>query len=338
MAYEPRFTVTPKILDDIIEISKTIVRMEYIEKMDTPRLRRINRLRSLHSSLAIEGNSLSLDEVTAIIDGKEVIGPKDEIKEILNADTAYKMIDTVDPYDVNDLLKMHKVMMDGLIDSAGSFRTGDEGVFDVDGNCIHLAPGPDMVPDMIGQLLEWIKESDYHVILKSCVLHYGLEYIHPFDDGNGRMGRLWQTILLSEHDSSFRYLPVESMIRSHQADYYDALAVSNSSFDCTPFIEFMTGMIRMTLKEYTEEAMRDAVGDDMTVNEMRLFSIIRDGHFRDIGQAAKMLNVSIPTVNRCLKSLKDNGAIRKVGNKRTGRWEVITHEMMIDHTDSVKKE
>lgn len=339
MTYEPHFTITSKILGNMMEITETITRKGY-DCRETVRLRRINRLRSLHSSLAIEGNSLSIDEVTAIIDGRLVGGPENEIREVLNANTAYEMIDSVDPYSLDDLLRMHGIMMDGLVKDAGKLRTGYEGVFDGEGNCVHLAPGPEMVPGLLNRLLQWTKGSDYPMILKSCVFHYEFEYIHPFEDGNGRIGRLWQTILLSKYNRAFEWVPVESMIRSYQNDYYNALAESNSSGDCTLFIEFMTEMILKSLKRSIEESLKDdiRIGDEMTVNEMRLYSIIRDGNYENIEQAAGLMRVSVPTLNRCLKSLRDHGVIKKVGNRKTGKWIVITNEMAIDHMDYAGKD
>ena len=335
MTFEPHFTITAAILDNIMKITEGITRIGYAGPV-TPRLRRTNRLRSLQSSLAIEGNRLSLDEVTAVIDGKEIKGPQRDIREITNARTAYDMIGSLDPYSVDDLLKAHGKMMDGLVKNPGKFRGCDVGVFDGEGNCVHLAPNPILVPGLMDGLIQWTKESDYPLILKSCVFHYEFENIHPFEDGNGRMGRLWQTLLLSKYDSTFEWIPVESMIRSHQNEYYDALAESDSSCDCTKFVEFITMMIAEALNESIEERLRESndVEDEMTINEIRLFSMIRDGHFRNIGQAAEMMRVSIPTVNRCLRSLKDSEAIKKVGNKKTGKWVVITHETMIDFTDS----
>lgn len=337
MTYEPCFRITAIIMNNMMKIAEATVKLRDIcHGNRMVHLRRTNRLRSLQSSLAIEGNSLSLDEVIAVIDGRTISGPQDEIEEVMNAHRAYESMDSIDPYSAEDILKMHRVMMGGLIESAGSFRKGDEGVFDKEVNCVHLAPGPDMVPGLMEQLLRWTRESDYHMILKSCVFHYEFESIHPFEDGNGRMGRLWQTILLSKYEVSFKWIPVESMIRSYQNRYYDAIALSNETCDCTPFIEFMTDIILKTMEKSIEETLRENIDIDdwMTVNEMRLYSMIRDGHFRNIAQAAGMLNISIPTLNRCLRSMKDHGAIRKVGNKRTGKWVVITDEMTVDHTSS----
>ena len=326
MAYEPRFTVTAKVIDDLMRITDRLARINIGKgMMVTPRLRRINRLRSLHSSLAIEGNSLSLDEVTSIIEGKPVRGPQDEIEEVRNANSAYGMMVSLDPFSVDDLLRAHGVMMKGLQPKAGSFRTGDEGVFDSEGNLVYMAPHPGDVPKLMDDLLRWTKESDYPMIVKSCVFHYRFEYIHPFEDGNGRIGRMWQTLLLSEFNSTFRWIPVESMIRTYQKGYYDAIAQSNSSGDCTVFLEYMTEVILKALDEYIVSSSSEDPENKgaLTPNEAAVYTMIRDGYFRNTEQAAETVGVSIPTVNRCLKSLKEKNLIRRDGNKKSGIWVII---------------
>ena len=324
MALEPRFTVNAKILDNIMRITESLTK-EKVRRNGgvTPYLRRINRLRSLHSSLAIEGNRLSLDEVSAIIDGKAVRGPKDEITEVMNANAVYEMMDSFDPYSKEDLLKAHGMMMKGLVRGAGTFRTGDEGVFDSEGNCIYLAPGPELVPGLVDDLLEWVRTSDYNMIIKSCVFHYELEYIHPFEDGNGRMGRFWQTLLLSRYDGIFRWIPVESSIRVNQKEYYDVIEQSNVSFDCTIFLEYMTGAILRAIEESEASSVRDESGmDSISFNEAALYAMIRDGYYRDVTQAAVQIGVSRATINRCLKSLKDKGLIVREGIRRGGTWKI----------------
>ena len=330
MAYEPRFTVTAKVLDNVIKITEVLTRIGVGNRgIIVPQLRRINRLRSVHSSLAIEGNSLSLDDVSAIIDGKRVAGPEDEITEVKNAYAAYNDMDSFDPFDKAHLLKAHGMMMNGLIGTAGAFRTGSEGIFDKDGNCIHLAPGPDLVPMMLDNILGWTKDSEYTMIIKSCVFHYQFEYIHPFEDGNGRMGRLWHTLLLSKYDDSFKWIPVESMIRRHQKGYYDAIEHSNQHSDCTAFLEFMTDMILEALKESVKTSIGEEAGYEghLTSKEAMLYAMIRDGYYVDIAQAAMEMNVSRPTLNRCLKSLKDKGIIRKEGNKKSGTWAIVSQKV-----------
>jgi len=326
MTYKPRFTVTAKVIDDLMKITDRLARINIGKGLlVTPRLRRINRLRSLHSSLAIEGNSLSLDEVTSIVDGKIVKGPMNEIAEVRNANSAYGMMASLDPFSVEDLLKTHGVMMKDLQPNAGSFRRGDEGVFDGEGNLVYMAPHPDDVPKMIGDLLEWTRESDYPMIIRSCVFHYRFEYIHPFEDGNGRMGRMWQTLLLSEYNNAFRWIPVESMIRAYQKGYYDAIAQSNSSGDCTVFLEYMTDVILKALEEYIASSVREGSEgmSALTPNENAVYVMIRDGYFRNTEQAAETIGISKVTLNRCLKSLREKELIRKEGNKKSGVWVII---------------
>lgn len=326
MTYEPRFTVTAKIINNLMEITDRLTKINIGKGLlVTPRLRRINRLRFLHSSLAIEGNSLSLDEVTSIIDGKTVRGPTNEIAEVKNANSAYGMMAELDPFSVEDLLNTHGVMMRDLQPNAGSFRKGDEGVFDSEGNLVYMAPHPTDVPKMINELLKWTKESDYPMIVKSCVFHYRFEYIHPFENGNGRMGRMWQTLILSEYSNAFRWIPVESMIRTYQKGYYDAIAESNSSGNCTVFLEYMTDVILKALDEYIASSVREGSEDmrALTPNENALYVTIRDGYFRNAEQAAETIGISKPTLNRCLKSLREKGLIRREGNKKSGIWVII---------------
>jgi Fic family protein len=324
MVYEPRFTVTAKVLDNVTRITEILTRADLSRNgRSVPRLRRRNRLRSLHSSLAIEGNRLSLDEVSAVIDGRPVTGPETDIAEVRNAYAAYEMMDSFDPFSREDLLRAHGIMMGGLVNNAGSFRTGDEGVFDGEGNLIHLAPHPEEVSGMVDDLLEWTRASDYPMIVRSCVFHYRFEYIHPFEDGNGRLGRLWQTLLLSRSNDNFKWIPVESAIRSYQRDYYDAIEASNAECDCTVFLEFMTGAILTALEESARELSERDAGMKLTSSESSLYAMIRDGCFVDIGQAAVAMEVSVPTVNRCLRSLREKGLIRKEGNRRSGVWVTV---------------
>ena len=325
MTYSPPFTISPKILDNVMRITEALTQANLGRSgIALPHLRRTNRLRSLHSSLAIEGNGLSLDEVTAVIEGKTVAGPKDEITEVRNAYAAYEDLDSFDPFEKEDILRAHAVMMEGLVDSAGSFRTGSEGVFDGEGNIVYIAPGPEFVPLMMDNLLRWTKESEYSMIVKSCVFHYQFEYIHPFEDGNGRIGRLWQTLLLSRFDASFKWMAIESVIRKHQKGYYDAIERSNQVGDCTVFVEFMTGVIYEALTETAVALVGEEAGRvRMSSKETALYTLIRDGYFTDIDQAAELMGVSRPTLSRCIRSLKDKGLIEKEGNRKSGVWHIV---------------
>jgi len=222
----------------LAKIVETVTKLEYGTgfKRDI-RLHRKNRMRTIHSSLAIEGNSLTLGEVTAVIEGKVVAGKQTEIKEVKNAYEAYDKIMTLDPYDVKDFLKAHKLMTEGLVDEAGKFRSGDVGVFDGD-VAVHIGARPQFVSDLIKDLFDWAKNSGLHPVLKSAILHYEIETIHPFADGNGRMGRLWQTLLLAKWNAIFAWIPMESVMNQNRPEYYDALYYGQHSGDSSRFIEF----------------------------------------------------------------------------------------------------
>jgi len=232
------YLITEKAADYLTKIAEIATRLEFGSdfKRDI-KLHRENRLRSIHSSLAIEGNSLTLGEVTAIIQGKVVAGRQEEIKEVKNAYEAYDQIMTFDPYKISDFLKAHKLMTQGLVKEAGKFRSGDVGVFD--GNvAVHFGARPQFVPELMADLYAWAKASDLHPVLKSAILHYEIETIHPFADGNGRMGRLWQTLLLAKWNNIFAWIPMESVIYQKRPQYYDTLHKGQITDDNSMFIEF----------------------------------------------------------------------------------------------------
>ncbi len=254
--YIPPFQITPNMLNLIADI------MEKLGKLDTfhnlskmPVLRRNNRINSIHSSLAIEANSLTLDEVKDVINGKMVIGPEREIREVQNAYKAYEMINDLNPYSILDLKKAHEVMTHLTVTESGEFRKGNEGVFD-DDVCIFIAPKPELVPSLMQNLFDWMKKSKdkIHPLILSSVFHYEFVFIHPFSDGNGRIARLWQNVILTKWKGIFEYLPIETQIKKYQSDYYRAIANSNKNGNSTAFIEFMLKMINDTLNEFLLKA------------------------------------------------------------------------------------
>ena len=250
--YIPPFSITNKMLDSISSIMKYIGKLDNFKDLSRmPILRRNNRIYSIHSSLAIEANSLSFNQVKDIIDGKKVIGPQDEIQEVKNAYDAYKMIKDVNPYSINDLKKIHGVMTFNILDDAGKFRKGNEGVFDEKGNCIHVCPPPEQVENLMKHLFNWMKKNKdtIHPLILSSVFHYEFVFIHPFKDGNGRTARLWQNIILSNWEEIFEYVPIESQIKKYQEQYYNSIAECNRIGDSTIFIEFILQMIDNTLKD-----------------------------------------------------------------------------------------
>ena len=262
--YVPPYTVTDEIIHLIAEISELVgvVTVKSGAAAD-PQLRRENRIRSIHSSLAIENNSLTLTQVTDIINGKRVLGAPDEIREVKNAYEAYNLLLTFDPFSLKAILSAHKVLMAGLTEEAGRFRSGGVGVFAED-RLVHMAPLAGVVPELMQDLTRWVKESDAHPLIKSCVFHYEFEFIHPFSDGNGRMGRMWQTLLLSRWKPIFAWLPVETLIRERQQGYYDALGVSDKAADSSAFIEFMLRAIRDALSEISQtDQVREQVTEQV---------------------------------------------------------------------------
>ena len=247
--YNPPFTITNRMLTLVAQIAEKTGRISNYSSFESkPHLRRNNRIRSIHSSLSIEANSLSLDEVRGVISGKTVIGPQNEIQEVKNAYQAYEMLGQFDPRSLDDLKKLHGVLTAFTVDESGVFRSRNEGVFD--GNrCIFMAPPPQFVAGQMQQLFDWMKSArnEVHPLILSSVFHYEFVFIHPFADGNGRMARLWQTALLSEWNPLFQYLPLESCIQTFQNDYYAAIAFCHSAGNSDAFIEFMLDKIDQTL-------------------------------------------------------------------------------------------
>lgn len=250
--YTPPFTMTDRIIEKISEISELVGRITAWQDMNAnPKLRRENRIKTIHSSLAIENNSLSLDQVTAIINGKRILGEPREIQEVKNAFEAYERLLSFDPYSAKDLLTAHHTLMNELVREAGMFRSGGVGVYKGE-QLVHMAPPANMVQELIGNLLTWVKTSKVHPLVKSCVFHYEFEFIHPFADGNGRMGRMWNTLLLYKWKPIFAWLPIETLIRERQDAYYDALGKADKAADATPFVEFLLLVIYDTLHEISQ--------------------------------------------------------------------------------------
>jgi Fic family protein/predicted transcriptional regulator len=247
--YSPPHTITSAILSLVAEIAGEVGRIGALSgAAHVPKLRRENRIRSIHASLAIENNTLSLDQVTAVISGKRVLGHPREIQEVKNAFAAYEAMPSWKPSTAKDLLSAHQLLMEGLVDDAGKFRTRSVGI--AKGNrIVHLAPPADRVPGLMKDLLGWLKRTDAHPLIAGCVFHYELEFIHPFADGNGRIGRLWQTVILSQWNALFAYLPVESVIRDRQAEYYKVLAACDKAGNSTAFIEFLLAALLTALRE-----------------------------------------------------------------------------------------
>ena len=247
--YKPPFHLTDKMTALIAQISEQVGRITVLHGGTiNPRLRRGNRIRTIHSSLAIEHNSLSLEQVTAVLDGKRVLGDPNEIREVRNAYEAYELMLRLDPASVEDLLTAHRLMMNGLVPGNGKFRSGGVGVFDGDA-LIHMAPPAALVPEHVENLFAWYRQSELHPLIKSAIFHYEFEFVHPFEDGNGRMGRMWHSLLLGRWKELFFWLPIEELVQSRQKDYYDALAEADRQADSAVFVELMLEIVRDSLDE-----------------------------------------------------------------------------------------
>lgn len=249
--YRPPFTITNKMLSHVSSISEKIGRITAINSLEAkPHLRKNNKIRSIHSSLKIEANSLTLGQVRDVINGRMVLGEQKEIQEVKNAYVAYEKISEIDPYDIRSLKRLHGIMTKYLVKESGEFRSGEEGVFNGD-QCIFMAPPARFVPQLMDELFHWMKEAhkDLHPLILSSVFHYEFIFIHPFSDGNGRMARLWHTAILSKWKPVFEYIPIESQIEKFQDDYYEAISRCHVAGESTIFIEFMLSQIDKILDD-----------------------------------------------------------------------------------------
>lgn len=255
-SYTPPYQLTSSILNSVEQIGERLGRLK-ADTTTVPKLRRGNRIKTIQASLEIEGNTLSVKQVTAILSGQRVLGQPREIQEVRNAFNAYEQMGNFSPHVCKDLLAAHGLLMAGLVDESGKFRTGGVGIYRGT-KVTHLAPSAKRVPQLIAQLLAWLENSEEHPLITSSVFHYELEFIHPFADGNGCLGRLWQTLILSQWQPLFSLLPIESVIRDRQKDYYAALGQSDTDANATAFIEFMLNAIAQAIRETTLES--DQVG------------------------------------------------------------------------------
>ena len=271
--YAPPYRITPGILHSIEQIGEALGNLRlHSESVAVPILRRGNRIKTVQASLAIEGNSLSLEQVTAVLSGKRVLAQPREIQEVRNAFAAYEKLSDWTAHSRADLLAAHGLLMAGLVDETGRFRSGGVGI-QRGGEVVHVAPPAERVPALMDDLLAWLEKTDEHPLVAGCVFHYEFEFIHPFEDGNGRLGRLWQTLILIQWRPIFALLPVESIIRDRQQDYYAALGRADDAADATAFIEFMLAAIQRAIEE--SALMSDQESDHQSDQVMRLLLALR---------------------------------------------------------------
>ncbi|UTC91696.1 Fic family protein [Treponema denticola] len=325
MNYEPPFKITSKAINLISQISEKIGEISTLENTErTVQLRKKNRIRTIHSSLAIENNSLTIEQITAIIEGKRVLGPPNEIQEVKNAVQAYELLLNLNPYKQNDLLKAHQLMMNDLVKHSGKYRKGGVGIFDGKG-VVHVAPPADRVPFLMNDLFDWLKSSDAHPLIKSCVFHYEFEFIHPFEDGNGRMGRLWQTVILTEWKPIFAWLPIETLIKENQKLYYKALGISDSNADSTEFIEFMLSIILKTIKEIiaTELKITQKITQKITVNQQKIIDSIKNNPYITQEELAEIVGIARLNIIKNMKKLQEQNIIKRIGADKNGYWQIV---------------
>lgn len=309
MPYKPPYKITPKIIDLVSKISEAVGGIYAQEEL---RLHRINRIKTIQGSLAIEGNTLTTDQITAILDGKPVMAPINEVQEIRNAIKAYELLDKLNPNSIDDLLKAHLTMETGLIDDAGRFRSESVGVASGE-EIIHYAPPAHLVPQLMKELFEWLNNAEEHPLIKSCIFHYEFEFIHPFSDGNGRTGRLWQTLILSNWRPVFKNLPIENIVYKYRKEYYKAIAISGGEDGCTPFIEFILGVIEETLalENSTPRSTRDKIIEEIRNNP----KITRN-------ELAVILGITADGVKYHLQKMTAEGILVRHGSARGGCWEI----------------
>lgn len=327
----PVYTIHDRAIELVAQIAEKVGALK-AANLDLPdlHLRKASRIRSIHSSLAIEQNTLSLEQVTGVIDGKRVLGPPSQILEVQNAFAAYERIPTLDPYSVKDFLATHKLMTNGFLADAGKFRSRGVGVFEAT-RLIHMGANYQFVPQLVEDLFAWAKESKLHVLIRSCIVHFELEFIHPFMDGNGRMGRLWQTVMLSKWHELFAWLPIENIVLKNQETYYDKLESTQKTGDSGDFIDFMLEVILETLNTLSEvkvaDIFTDKDADILSMAERRFLGEIvgflaKNGSISN-AQAVSVSGRGVSSVKKYLQQLTERGFLEAVGANK-GRKYLIS--------------
>lgn len=319
---QPPFEINERIMADVIEIAELVGRVSVTDKISmNPTLRRTNRIQTIYSSLAIEQNTLDIEQVTAVLSGKRVIAPPKDIAEVKNAYEIYDNMDKLNPYSIDDLLKAHSVMERGLLNEAGEFRSRPVGVADSEGNILHFGTLPQYVPKLVQELLEWTEKSEIHLLIKSCVFHYEFELIHPFADGNGRMGRLWHTLLLSKWNPIFAWLPIEFIIHDNQSEYYNAINVSNNNGNSTVFIEFMLSVIKQALQESINDKPKN-ISSKSDLRWNKINDYLETHEYILNSDVQKLLGVSSATATRILVGFMKDGKLKRIRIKSC--WGYVT--------------
>lgn len=329
MPYQPPFQLTNTMLHLVADIGVLVGEWNANQQQQVPFLRRGNRLKTIQASLAIEQNTLSLEQVTAVLDGKVVLGLPKEIQEVKNAFAAYEKLSSWQSPSLEHFLAAHLQLMYGLANDAGQLRSGGVGIYRGTA-LVHMAPPATQLPRLMQQLFSWLGTTDFHPLIRSCAFHYELEFIHPFSDGNGRMGRLWQTLLLSEWQPLLAYLPVETVIRHRQELYYESLSEADQTSDCTTFIEFMLTAIKDSLREGI--ATQLSVNSDKTRVETKVktrvktpdavLALLANNSKLSLREVSVQLGKSLSAIERAASKLQAEGYLKFEGPKKEGRWIV----------------
>ncbi|MCT7544265.1 Fic family protein [Aliarcobacter cryaerophilus] len=311
-SYTPPYKITSKILKLSTQISEELTKLQFTgtQKIN-PMLRKKNRIKTLAGTLEIEGNFLGEEKITAILDGKRVLGTVKELAEVQGAIKAYEKLDEFRYSELDDLLLAHKILMDEILTTAGSFRSVNVKVGE------HIAPQANMVNELMINLFLWLKNSDEHMLLKSCIFHYEFEFIHLFSDGNGRIGRLWQSVILNSFNSIFSLLPTESIVRDYQEEYYKAIEDSTELGESTPFIEFMLEMILKSIQTTLKSDQKSNYKSDQKV-----LTLMKENSKITIYELMEKLSMSESGIKKVIKKLKDENIISRVGSLKSGYWEV----------------
>ncbi len=331
--YQPPYTVSGQAMTLLTEIAAAVERYRIIlEGPSGVKLRKQNHIRTIRGTTAIEGNTLTEEEITTLLAGKRVLGSKREITEVKCAHNAYMEIEKFNPYSADDLLKAHGLMTEGLVDRPGKWRTQNVGVVNGLGQIVHMAPPPARVPELMKDLFTWLNESEDPVLIKSCVFHYEFEFIHPFPDGNGRTGRLWQTALLGSWRKEFYSAPVENIVWAHQREYYMAIRESSARGNSGPFIDFMLDKILRTLKakgkayeaaqKSNQKSNQKSDQKSSQKSDQKVLAIMKAQADVTIAELAVALNLSESGVKKVIRRLKDANLIRRIGSDKKGSWEV----------------
>ena len=326
--YTPPFTLSAKAVGMIADISAQMERFAIrLEQSDGLMLRKANRIKTIHSSLAIEGNTLLESEVADILDGKTVVAPIREIQEVKNAIQMYEEYEKLNPFSLDDLLHAHGLMMAALTDEVGHFRKGGVGVYSETG-LVHMAPSAERVYPLMCDLFDWLKNADDHLLVRSCVFHYEFEFIHPFVDGNGRMGRLWQSLILGRWNPAFAHLPVENMVYANQQAYYDAIVQSTKQGDCDPFIDFMLGEIQNAIHSHKGEPLYAPVNAfanatvKLSTTQTDIIDNLKSNPRTTYDELAAIIGVDRSTIMRNIAVLKEKNILERVGEDKNGYWKL----------------